>query len=615
MDIHQTGDLLPFEASGWDSAPLQSRRKVPAPMPLEIRSAKTTRPPLSLTTGPIDNTRSPQYESPYERLPHSAYTYDTFSSRSPKFLRDAERRNGTWAVPQRANVLPAILRDDNPRCNVLYVSNLPMETSEDELESISSSQPGYRRMSLRARANGPSCFVEFDDVTSAAKALRNLYGWPLKNSKMGGIHLSFSKEPLGIQPLQVSAPRAPRRAPPPPPPPLILPGRSSSHSASRFASTGSAPMIAAPEPPRPDIEIESVSSPSIAESAPILREDKSDKENPHAEEETELRSHSQGDQDHALDDLAMSIVRGPDYKTEPFDEIRLWLERALEMELDWYPLPPIKQPVRLSQSRLVWTPMSVYLNEDETQRCSGYLEDVHGRPRANKPMLRSGNPAIVYARKASSFAAAWARILALSWQSPGSLRNSRSHNTPDDSDTARRLESHLCIEKHPSSKHDTELLTLRFLERMQDDSELFVQARRILGEAQGSWIRQLLPWSYHRDVLARFRFPSSNSGKVEETDISSLPDLRDFCGGYEYKCPEGAAIDIHMRVYAHILLEGFRYPEIGRGSRTLLDGIPKLRTPVGVEKEALNYLIGSKAPVQPINSPFRIGDAAALVKY
>lgn len=353
MDIRETGDVLPFEASSWDSGPIQSRRKVPTPRPLEIRSANTTRPPLSLKTGPIDNIRLPQYESPYERLPHSAYTYDTFPPISPKFLRDTERRNGTWAVPRQAYVPPSILRDDNPHCNILYVSNLPMETSEVELEGIFSSQPGYRRLSLRARANGPSCFVEFDDVTSAAKALRNLYGWPLKNSKMGGIRLSFSKGPLGIQPLQFSAPRTPRRAPPPPP--LILPGRSSSHSASRFVPTGSAPTIGAPEPLRPSIEVESVSSSSIAESSPTLVEDKSNKGSPHAKEETELRSHHLGRQDRALCDLAMSIVRGPDYKIESFDEGRLRLERALEMELDWYPLPPIKQSVRLSQSRLVWT--------------------------------------------------------------------------------------------------------------------------------------------------------------------------------------------------------------------------------------------------------------------
>lgn len=71
--------------------------------------------------------------------------------------------------------------------------------------------------------------------------------------------------------------------------------------------------------------------------------------------------------------------------------------------------------------------------------------------------------------------------------------------------------------------------------------------------------------------------------------MSHQSDLQDICGGYEFKFPDGAAIDIHMRLYAHILLEGIRYPEIGRGSRTLLDRIPKLRTTAGVDKEAMNY--------------------------
>lgn len=147
--------------------------------------------------------------------------------------------------------------------------------------------------------------------------------------------------------------------------------------------------------------------------------------------------------------------------------------------------------------------MSIYLNEDETQRCSGYLEEIHGKPVVNKPALRSGNPAIIFATKARSFAAAWARILPLSWQYPGSLRSTRSQNAPDDSDTAQRLESHLCIERYPSSTNETELLTLGFLERMQDDFELFVRARRMLDRTAGSWIRQMLPWSYHQVVLSR----------------------------------------------------------------------------------------------------------------
>lgn len=43
-----------------------------------------------------------------------------------------------------------------------------------------------------------------------------------------------------------------------------------------------------------------------------------------------------------------------------------------------------------------------------------------------------------------------------------------------------------------------------------------------------------------------------------------------------------------MRIYAKIILEGIRCPELGRGSRTLLDGIPKLKAPPGLAKKAMN---------------------------
>lgn len=162
--------------------------------------------------------------------------------------------------------------------------------------------------------------------------------------------------------------------------------------------------------------------------------------------------------------------------------------------------------------------MSIYLNEDETQRCSGYPEDNRGSPLINKPALRSENSVITYTKNVRSFAAAWARILAMSWQSrsTGSLSSSRLHKIADDSDTAQRLESHLCVEKFLSPTHDTELLTLGSMENMQDDFQLFVRARRMLGEAEGTWARQLLPWSYHKVVLSRVGLKSSHPGPFAE---------------------------------------------------------------------------------------------------
>ncbi|EME45842.1 hypothetical protein DOTSEDRAFT_71515 [Dothistroma septosporum NZE10] len=102
----------------------------------------------------------------------------------------------TYPKVQYPPVNPA---DQNPPCNTLYVGNLPVDTSEDELKSLFMKQRGYRRLCFRTKQNGPMCFVEFEDISFATKALNELYGHPLHNSVKGGIRLSFSKNPLGVR--------------------------------------------------------------------------------------------------------------------------------------------------------------------------------------------------------------------------------------------------------------------------------------------------------------------------------------------------------------------------------------------------------------------------------
>lgn len=99
----------------------------------------------------------------------------------------------------RHNYPPVNPADQNPPCNTLYVGNLPIDTSEDELKAMFSKQRGYKRLCFRTKQNGPMCFVEFEDVSFATKALNDLYGHPLHNSIKGGIRLSFSKNPLGVR--------------------------------------------------------------------------------------------------------------------------------------------------------------------------------------------------------------------------------------------------------------------------------------------------------------------------------------------------------------------------------------------------------------------------------
>jgi hypothetical protein len=97
------------------------------------------------------------------------------------------------------NFPPVNPADQNPPCNTLYVGNLPIDTSEEELKAMFSKQRGYKRLCFRTKQNGPMCFVEFEDVSFATKALHELYGHPLHNSVKGGIRLSFSKNPLGVR--------------------------------------------------------------------------------------------------------------------------------------------------------------------------------------------------------------------------------------------------------------------------------------------------------------------------------------------------------------------------------------------------------------------------------
>jgi hypothetical protein len=94
---------------------------------------------------------------------------------------------------------PVLCDQNNAPCNTLYVGNLPPNACEDELRSLFSRCTGYKRLSFRNKPNGPMCFVEFDSINLASKALQEMYGTPLSNSTKGGIRLSFSKNPLGVR--------------------------------------------------------------------------------------------------------------------------------------------------------------------------------------------------------------------------------------------------------------------------------------------------------------------------------------------------------------------------------------------------------------------------------
>lgn len=202
-DDDDTGDILKdpraFAENGALNGTLTAQRRATAPtLPHNVDIA-TRLNSLSLNTG-ANGIATPQHGSTgMYHQPRSAHpsTMSPTALNGPGAIGNYSGGNPSWGrvhVPPPAN--PA---DQNPPCNTLYVGNLPIGTSEDELKALFTRQRGYKRLCFRAKANGPMCFVEFDDVSFATKALNDLYGVQLTNSVKGGIRLSFSKNPLGIR--------------------------------------------------------------------------------------------------------------------------------------------------------------------------------------------------------------------------------------------------------------------------------------------------------------------------------------------------------------------------------------------------------------------------------
>lgn len=151
--------------------------------------------PLSLSTtnsaSPLPSFTSPRSGAGPLQSPNGPLSPTGMGPNSPYHVPNQHFARHTYPP-----VNPA---DQNPPCNTLYVGNLPVDASEDELKSLFSKQRGYKRLCFRTKHNGPMCFVEFEDISFATKALNELYGHPLHNSVKGGIRLSFSKNPLGVR--------------------------------------------------------------------------------------------------------------------------------------------------------------------------------------------------------------------------------------------------------------------------------------------------------------------------------------------------------------------------------------------------------------------------------
>ncbi|MCJ1376000.1 cell cycle RNA binding protein whi3 [Loxospora ochrophaea] len=253
----ETGELLkdPVAYAKNDMAGSLGRRSTNPQLPtsrlggLSLNSASLTSPPLqgftsSRTVAPLQS-------------PTSAVSPTSFGNLGP---------NATYQLAnqhyQRHNYPPVNPADQNPPCNTLYVGNLPIDTSEDELKAMFSKQRGYKRLCFRTKQNGPMCFVEFEDISFATKALNELYGHPLHNSVKGGIRLSFSKNPLGVRTGQPGSMGPPTPMSPQGP----MPGLNGQGNLPSFSTAnGPPPGLAAP----PGLSGGGLNGPSVGLASPV----------------------------------------------------------------------------------------------------------------------------------------------------------------------------------------------------------------------------------------------------------------------------------------------------------------------------------------------------------
>lgn len=169
-------------------------------------SNRATSPSISVSSGgPGSRFGSLRIDSPMNN--QRPFSPHTLMRSPPPFLDTASlhfRATSPGSPPISSPTSRSFSIDANPPGNTLFVGNLPASITsppasiqlEDSLYKVFSAKNGFRQMSFRVKNSGPMCFIEFDDVGCAGRALGELNGDTLEGKVKGGLRLSFSKHPL-----------------------------------------------------------------------------------------------------------------------------------------------------------------------------------------------------------------------------------------------------------------------------------------------------------------------------------------------------------------------------------------------------------------------------------
>ncbi|KXX81090.1 hypothetical protein MMYC01_202799 [Madurella mycetomatis] len=301
-----------------------------------------------------------------------------------------------------------------------------------------------------------------------------------------------------------------------------------------------------------------------------------------------------------------------------FEKSRAWMEDRLESRVDWWPLQPVSPELLPNHEKLRWTvsnlywltlrskvnstqyggkEMSITLDEDGASQWKNQI--INGsnsilpswQTPGPKTASTAGDSAIGTIKKRLESVLNRLLRIPIPWLGKTNARASNQtqiSNPPGVSPPACWRESYLCVDRCWTSAVETKLSTIDSIDTLADDYAFFIEALTVLSCAQGNWLQRFFSWKSFAHVnLSKFHFLFNNSDRIKSFDWRTLENQPDIlCQGYEYTCL-CTEIRIHMQIMAQIILEGIRNPELGRGNRTVLSGIPKLKTPPGLEKKAL----------------------------
>ncbi|XP_073144183.1 uncharacterized protein [Henckelia pumila] len=100
-------------------------------------------------------------------------------------------------VPTASSYLPVQNTKDNPPCNTLFIGNLGENINEEELRVLFGAQPGFKQMKIIRQERHTVCFIEFEDVNSAAHVHHSFQGAVIPSSGSVGMRIQYPYNPFG----------------------------------------------------------------------------------------------------------------------------------------------------------------------------------------------------------------------------------------------------------------------------------------------------------------------------------------------------------------------------------------------------------------------------------